>query len=302
MILISAAIGVVILVFTTREHTQTLEQSLIRENELLTKTIVRSIETGYVQGFFPFKTLKEISDSENILFLWIAKPNGEIYFADDPALWGKIINDPFLGKEESMVRDSIDAKNGKKIKLISQPIKRGIGEKPWTLFLGVSLEPIKIAQRYTIFLSLGIFLLAISLAGLISFYFSKRITAPLEKLRKGAEIIGKGNLDYQIKIKTGDEIEELALAFSQMTKDLKRSREELEEYSKTLEIKVDARTRELKELAESLDVQVKEKTKELQQRIEELERFRKLTVGRELKMIELKKEIKKIKKGENKKL
>jgi len=69
----------------------------------------------------------------------------------------------------------------------------------------------------------------------------------------------------------------------------------LEEARTTLQIKVEARTKELKELAESLDEQVKERTKELQEKMKELERFNKLAVGRELKMIELKKEIEKLK-------
>jgi len=77
---------------------------------------------------------------------------------------------------------------------------------------------------------------------------------------------------------------------------LKKSKVALEESKVTLEIKVEARTRELKELAEGLDEKVKEKTKELQERIGELEKFQKLTVGRELKMIVLKEEIKKLKK------
>ncbi len=46
-----------------------------------------------------------------------------------------------------------------------------------------------------------------------------------------------------------------------------------------------------KELQGSLEQKVQERTKELQQRVEELERFRKLTIGRELKMIELKKKL-----------
>lgn len=52
---------------------------------------------------------------------------------------------------------------------------------------------------------------------------------------------------------------------------------------------------ELKELQESLEKKVKQRTKELQERIDELERFRKLTEGRELRMVELKEEIERLK-------
>lgn len=69
----------------------------------------------------------------------------------------------------------------------------------------------------------------------------------------------------------------------------------VEEARMSLEIKIIARTRELKELADSLDLKVKERTVELQEKIKELERFLSLTVGRELKMIALKDEIKKLK-------
>ena len=63
-----------------------------------------------------------------------------------------------------------------------------------------------------------------------------------------------------------------------------------------LEIKVAARTRELRELAERREEIIRERTKEIQERVEELERFQRLTVGRELKMVELKKEIEKLEK------
>lgn len=53
---------------------------------------------------------------------------------------------------------------------------------------------------------------------------------------------------------------------------------------------------EVKALQENLEKKVKERTKELQERVEELERFHKLTVGRELKMVELKKEAQRLKK------
>jgi len=63
-----------------------------------------------------------------------------------------------------------------------------------------------------------------------------------------------------------------------------------------LEIKVEARTRELRELTEGQEEMIKERTKELQEKINELEKFSRLAVGRELKMVTLKEEIEKLKK------
>jgi C4-dicarboxylate-specific signal transduction histidine kinase len=76
---------------------------------------------------------------------------------------------------------------------------------------------------------------------------------------------------------------------------------ELEEERASLEEKVDIRTGELKELVEKQEKIVGERTEELQEKVQELERFNKLAVGRELKMIELKNTIKKLEKGESKK-
>lgn len=69
---------------------------------------------------------------------------------------------------------------------------------------------------------------------------------------------------------------------------------ELEEVRATLEIMVRARTVQLREQAETLRKENERKTKELRERMGELERFHKLAVGRELKMIELKEQIKKM--------
>ena len=104
----------------------------------------------------------------------------------------------------------------------------------------------------------------------------------LEERTKELEIL-KEQLDEKVK---------------ERTIELEKAKSELEESKTVLEIKVKARTRELEELTETLDEKVKERTVELQKRVNELERFHKVTVGRELKMIELKKELKKIKEEE----
>lgn len=57
---------------------------------------------------------------------------------------------------------------------------------------------------------------------------------------------------------------------------------------------------ESKAFKEEMEKKVKIRTKELQERIDELERFHDLTVGREIKMLELKKEIKKLKANDQK--
>lgn len=77
-------------------------------------------------------------------------------------------------------------------------------------------------------------------------------------------------------------------------------RQKVEEANTILEIKVKARTKELQEVNKNLETMILERTKELEQnkkdleeRVRELEKFHKLTIDRELKMIELKKQLKK---------
>ena len=58
---------------------------------------------------------------------------------------------------------------------------------------------------------------------------ARRIVRPIKALHDGVLEIGGGRLDQRLAIKTGDEIEHLALAFNQMASNLKQSFQQIEQ-------------------------------------------------------------------------
>ncbi|RZN36132.1 MAG: HAMP domain-containing protein [Methanophagales archaeon ANME-1-THS] len=111
-------------------------------------------------------------------------------------------------------------------------------------------------------------LVGLSAAGIMSStLISGALTKPLVKLQKGTEEIMNGNLEYTVGTAGKDEIGELSRAFDTMTVNLRRSREELEKYSKGLERMVEERTKELNEKVK----EVEDQRLELQKAKNELE-------------------------------
>ncbi len=106
-----------------------------------------------------------------------------------------------------------------------------------------------IERKTTLYIAVLAFL-SILIGVVIASIFSKRITNQIDQLRKGAETISDGNLDYRLKIDSGDEIEVLAEQFNAMAAKLHDSYQ-------TLEKKVEERTRELKESQEAMVQQEK---------------------------------------------
>jgi signal transduction histidine kinase len=85
----------------------------------------------------------------------------------------------------------------------------------------------------------------IAIIATLSSFIARTITDPIVALTKGAGIIAKGDLNYRIEVKTGDEIEHLAAQFNYMTSTLKES------YS-NLEQKIAERTKQERQRAEQL--------------------------------------------------
>ncbi len=115
---------------------------------------------------------------------------------------------------------------------------------PWTVLTMVSVEevlaPVELGKAYTeelvvsaqveadniasatlIAMIAGMLASAV-LALMVGLLYSNRIAAPIRRLEQGVREISRGQLDCKLDIKTGDEIENLATAFNNMTTNLKQ--------------------------------------------------------------------------------
>ncbi|MBU4299745.1 MAG: HAMP domain-containing protein [Nanoarchaeota archaeon] len=167
-------------------------------------------------------------------------------------------------------------------------------------------------RELTYFRILPTGLLILVIAWAAGFFLIGRIVGPVKNLTEAARELSKGNFNVKPDVASENEVGVLAAVFNNMAEDLKKSHgalgkhteeleqevaektKELKNYNIALEKEVAEKTKELKAHGASLEKQVAERTKELEEKVAEMERFNKIAVGRELKMIELKKRIKEL--------
>jgi|JI9StandDraft_1071089.scaffolds.fasta_scaffold00613_16 signal transduction histidine kinase/class 3 adenylate cyclase len=82
-------------------------------------------------------------------------------------------------------------------------------------------------------IAIGTILISISL--LIVFYLSRKVIAPLQILKRAADLFGRGDLEKRVPVFSSDEIGELSLTFNKMASDLSSSLIELERKNQELE-------------------------------------------------------------------
>lgn len=223
----------------------------------------------------PRKTIGVLIAHVNLRFLWeviagsrfrrggyayLIDENGEVLAHQDPSLVLKRLNLRKLAKVQRFLAnrasDPAPAELGAGIN--GAQVLSTYAEVPdlrWAVIVeqpaAEALADLEQLHRYSILL-IGIGLLVGS--GIIV-WLSRRISRPIQELRQAVRTIRGGNLDHRAEITTGDEVEDLAQEFNDMTKALQTS------YA-TLEQKVKQRTEETGALYEvttavnkSLDLQ-----------------------------------------------
>ena len=168
----------------------------------------------------------------------ISSRRAENYHGDQPSEFGDV--DKFIDKSSDILFE---------------------GNKVGTIRLVMSRESVKRELVVTMIKIISLIVFIVAAIFFTSLLITRKyIARPLAKLSQSASSIARGNLDTPVDRTTNDEIGQLALHLDQMRRSIKdlfsevhASKEQIEEYSRTLEQKVDERTRELAQSVEELE-------------------------------------------------
>ena len=247
-----AFIGVVTLILILFAGTAIFIDSS-RINTELEKRLGNALKLSYISLPAPLWNLDNdiVDDFIEALFL-----DESIVFAE--VVWGNQV----ISKR---VRGKFKQKEAGYFRLSSQFIDKTSnilyeGNKVGTIRLAMSRESVKKELIVTILRIIALTILIIVAITLTSLIITKRyISRPLLELQKSASLIAHGDLDTFIDKSSSDEIGLLAQhlddmrgSIKQLFVELSESKEKLEEYSRTLEQKVEVRTQELARSVEEL--------------------------------------------------
>lgn len=239
--------------------------------------------------------VNELANSPDIMFITIIDSDNNVVLNNrsDPQYLLSILDSSIkesLTFRRTITKDVVYL--GENVKTIIYP-----GYDNNVVIIGTSVAGIQEDTKIwtTIILGTSATLLILMLV-FIYFILDFLIIDPIKKISQGYIAVGAGDLSVKIDSSGPLEIKDLGDSFNKMTESIKDYQAQLEQSNDILEEKVAQRTKELAKLNDSLEDKIKERTADLEKNIEELERFHKLTTGRELRMIELKKEIESLKK------
>ncbi len=268
--------------------------------------VISNYNIYYGSGFYTFAEIIDnlMKLNTNLVELQIVDVNGKILFDSTEIVDGKydentygerVLDNETLKQRVGDPTSSLFLNEKTRRVDIVEPYIEETGRHAYTvryIFSLSSLDTMTQEMIITTSLYSGIFIIVSFL--LIFFLFNYFISAPIGELTKGARLMSKGTLGYEVKIKSKDEIGELATAFNTMSADLKVSRDNLEEYSKNLEKLVAVRTKELEEktkrlqqinqdltvaredlstLNKNLEGRVQERTKEVEKLLKQKDEF-----------------------------
>lgn len=130
------------------------------------------------------------------------------------------------------------------------------------------------------------FTFSIFISFIIALITSFIISHSIKKVGKTAFKMSQGDLSQRTDVKSRDEVGELAIAFNTMAENIEKSQEDMKKNDT--------------ELSENNKI-LEEQGNKLKDQLEQLRKFQKITINREMKMVELKEKLKECERDHGKK-
>ncbi|MFH0976646.1 MAG: SpoIIE family protein phosphatase [Spirochaetota bacterium] len=243
MIPIVALISIIMAVYFIREESAILTTEIVkfaeREIEHLRNTASLSLVPGG-DVLSMIDTLKNLQKVPSIKYAYILDPNNKIiqnYTAEKG-----VTESGGAAMDDDITKKAAEYKEIKKPLLIQYPDpmdKAGMiydfsvpvmhplykETRTGTVRLGFSDKIIRdaIAKATIAVIIFAVFFLGLATIGAVM--LARMTIVPVRKLSQGAAMIGSGDLDYKIELKSSDELGRLAYEFNEMTEHLKKAKE-----------------------------------------------------------------------------
>lgn len=277
----TAGINLLIAYMFLTVQTRQLNEMTLKSASRMSETIKKSIRFDMLENRKEnaYRIMETIGEQEGIEKVRIYSSDGRIFFSTDSHEKGSMVDKRAeacyachsetrpLERLESPARSRVFlGEDGFRILGIINPIynepgcsgrechlppdsQKVLGVIDVTMSLAEADMGIASVRQKTIYLSL---LSILSISTFVVLALMVFVGRPVKELVLGTRKVAEGDLAYRIPITTGDEMGQLARSFNDMTENLGKANREITEWVRTLEHRVEDRTRELRETQSQL--------------------------------------------------
>ncbi|MDO9575577.1 MAG: HAMP domain-containing protein, partial [bacterium] len=260
------------LLFFLNRTNDRLERELMTRGISLARNLASSSELALLSEDITFleSSLTGISEEEDVVYVIIYNQGGQVIASNKKVELNEELTDEVIQRvwsEKVPLQRKDYAKNGELFYDFLAPVTvtsgfagwGSLGEQIGVVRIALSLDRIKSERIRILLIGMIAVFFFIGLGIVAAVVLARRMSRPLDRLMEGVRAISSGDLEHRLDIATSDEIGKLASAFNQMTDGLKKSKQEIEVYSKTLERRVEERTKELDEKVRKLEKSITER-------------------------------------------
>jgi signal transduction histidine kinase len=223
-------VGGVILNAVQRER-RMIVQEVERKGMILAETMaMASVNALLSHDYSTVKRFLEAARKDpDIRYAMVLDPTGLVKMHTDLAEIGRYISDEVgaraLDSDEVLVQ-AVPGRSGGPVYDVAAPVVAA-GRRVGVLRLGLSTQGMEAAlQRSRVEVALiGLAALVLGIGGAV--LLAQRISRPLRQLLDGARAVSRGDLTWRARVRSRDEVGELAAAFGAMTENLRTHIEEL---------------------------------------------------------------------------